>query len=251
MSAPTSPATRICVWSGPRNVSTALMRSFEARGDCAVIDEPLYAAFLRVTGKDHPGREQVMASQPTDPRVVLAQLRVPRDDVAYVFEKHMAHHWQPGWALDAFGPARHVLLIRDPARVVASYARVRQSPIPEDLGYDRQLELFGRLRGGDPPEELAPLVVDGDALLTDPPRVLRALCGALDLAYTDKMLAWPRGRRATDGVWAPWWYAAVEHSTGFEAARPPGIVPPELAWVVDAVRPAYERLAARCLSTGP
>lgn len=235
---------RIAAWSGPRNISTALMRSFEARGDCAVVDEPLYAAFLAATGKDHPGRDEILVSQPTDPADVLDQLRTtsivrPAPPVqGLVYEKHMAHHWQPSWPWERFGEARHLLLIRDPERVVASYTKVREAPVPEDLGLLQQVWLLDRLAD--------PLVVDGDELLADPSAMLARICRELGIPYTDRMLSWPPGRRVTDGVWAPHWYAAVEASTGFgPPSRGPVVVPDGVRWVVDAVRPAYERLAAR------
>lgn len=230
---------RICGWSGPRNVSTALMRSFEARGDCAVVDEPLYAAYLAATHKDHPGREAILASQPTDPQEAWARLREP--PAALRYEKHMAHHWLPAHDLGWIGAAAHLLLIRDPARVVASYARVREDPLPEDLGLLQQRDLCDRLRArGD-----VVVVVDGDALLAEPGAALQRLCGSLGIPWTERMLAWPPGRRATDGVWAPHWYAAVEASTGFAPPRTePAEVPPRLRWVVDAVRPAYDALRA-------
>lgn len=225
---------RIAAWSGPRNVSTALMRSFEARGDCEVVDEPLYAAFLAATGKDHPGRDEILRSQPTDPAEALRRLQAP-GPLPYRYEKHMAHHWQPGWPLDALGDALHVLLIRDPARVVASYAKVREAPGPEDLGYWQQVALAERLP--------IAAVVDGDELLADPPRVLRALALAVGLPWTDRMLSWAPGRRPTDGVWAPHWYARVEASTGFSPpSDEPIAVPPELEPVVAACRGPYARL---------
>lgn len=230
---------RLAVWSGPRNVSTALMRSFEARGDCEPVDEPLYAAFLAETGKDHPGRAAILASQPTDPRAALAALRAPGPRPLR-YEKHMAHHWRPGWDPAWFGEARHAFLVRHPARVVASYARVRAAPLPEDLGYHAQADWLDRVtRAGG-----GAVVIDGDALLADPAGVLERLCAGLGVPYTDAMLRWPAGRRATDGVWAPHWYGAVEASTGFGAASPPGPVPAALQGVVDAVREPWERMAA-------
>jgi hypothetical protein len=236
---------RILSWSGPRNLSTALMRSFEARGDCHVVDEPLYAAFLARTGKDHPGRDLVLASQPQDPQEVLHELASPAHGLPLQYEKHMAHHWQPDWPPASLEDARHLLLIRDPARVVASYARVREAPLPADLGVHQQLWWLEHLeRLGRPV-----VVLDGDELLQDPPRWLAALCGALGIEPTARMERWPPGRRPTDGVWAPFWYGAVEASTTFgpPPARP-AEVPADLQWVVDALRPAYERLAAKRLS---
>lgn len=228
---------RICGWSGPRNVSTALMRSFEARGDCDVVDEPLYAAYLAATGKDHPGRDEILAAQPTDAAAAWAALRSPAPRLRY--EKHMAHHWLPGHDPEWIGEARHFLLVRDPARVVASYARVREDPLPEDLGLLQQVALRDALAARGP----RPVVIDGDELAADPARMLPRLCGALGVPYTDRMLRWAPGPRATDGVWARHWYAAVAASTGFSPPSPPAEVPPRLAGVVAAVRGAYASLA--------
>jgi hypothetical protein len=236
---------RIAAWSGPRNLSTALMRSFEARGDCHVVDEPLYAAFLARTGKDHPGRELVLAAQPQDPREVLHQLAHPTHDLPLQYEKHMAHHWQMDWPPESLLEARHLLLIRDPARVVASYARVREAPLPEDLGVHQQVWWLQHLEGLGKPA----VILDGDELLLDPPRGLRLLCEALGIAPSRRMERWEPGKRPTDGVWAPYWYASVEASTTFgPPPSHPASVPAQLQWVVDALRPAYEQLAAKRLS---
>ncbi len=120
-----APEVRVAMWSGPRNISTALMRSFEARPDTVVVDEPLYAHYLAVTGIDHPGREHIMASQPTRWQEVAAGLTGPLPgDPAVHYQKHMAHHLLPGVGRDWLGGLTHAFLIRDPAHVVASYSRV-------------------------------------------------------------------------------------------------------------------------------
>lgn len=222
------------MWSGPRNVSTALMRSFEARGDCAVVDEPLYAAYLHASGLDHPGRDAILASQPTDPAAVLAALRAPRHDRPLQFEKHMAHHWPADWPLERLGDVRHAYLVRDPAAMVASYAKVRAMPRAEDLGFPQLLRLVEATP--------RPVVMDGDRLREAPATWLPALCEALGIAYTDRMLAWAQGSRPTDGVWAPHWYARVEASTGFVPPTPPAEVPERLQALVDALRPTHEAL---------
>jgi hypothetical protein len=235
---------RLAMWSGPRNVSTALLRSFEARGDAEVVDEPLYASFLAATGKQHPGRDAILASQPTEPRAALAALQAS-GALPLRYEKHMAHHWRAEWQRQDFGEARHAFLVRDPARVVASYVKVREAPVPEDLGYHQQVQWLEHVTDtlGQPA-----VVVDGDALLADPPAVLAALCTALGVPWVPAMTTWAPGRRATDGVWAPWWYAAVEASTGFgPPSRAVPEVPAGLQHVVDACRGPYERLLAHTL----
>lgn len=229
--------TRVAMWSGPRNVSTALMRSFGSRADTLVVDEPLYAYYLGATGLDHPGRAEVLASQPNRWQDVAAALTGPvPDGVAVYYQKHMAHHLLPEVGRDWLPGLAHAYLIRDPAHVVASYAKVRGAPTLADLGYVQQVELF-RTRGGP--------VVDAADLLRDPPGVLERLCAALGIAYDPAMLSWAPGRRETDGVWAPHWYAGVEASTGFGPYTPPsGPVPERLAPLVAAARPYYEELYA-------
>ena len=232
---------RLAMWSGPRNVSTALMRSFGSRADTLVVDEPLYACYLAATGIDHPGRQAVLASQSNDWRTVAATLTgaLP-DGVRVHYQKHMAHHLLPAIGRDWLGELTHAYLIRAPERVIASYAKVRGTPTLEDLGYPQQVELLRRYGGP---------VVDAADLLADPPAVLARLCTAAGIAYDPAMLAWPPGPRDTDGVWAPWWYAGVEASTCF-AAPPTDVpaVPEHLSALVDAARPYYEELAAQRLT---
>jgi hypothetical protein len=232
---------RLAMWSGPRNVSTALMRSFGSRADTLVVDEPLYASYLAATGIDHPGRDAVLDWQPTDWRVVARALTAPLPagvDVHY--QKHMAHHLLPEIERDWLGALTHAYLIREPARVVASYATVRGTPKLADLGYPQQVELFRRYGGP---------VVDAADLLGDPARVLAALCAAVGIGYDPAMLAWAPGPRDTDGAWAPWWYAGVEASTGFATPDPrPAVVPDRLAPLVAKALPYYEELAAHRLT---
>jgi hypothetical protein len=222
------------MWSGPRNLSTALLRSFGARADTTVVDEPFYAAYLAVTGLDHPGRSEVLRSQPTDWAEVADALTRAKPDKPVQYQKHMAHHLLPDFGRDWLAEVTNAYLIRDPAHVVASYAKVRGAPTLEDLGYPQQVEIF-RAHGGP--------VVDAADLLKDPPAVLERLCDALGIPYDPRMLRWRPGRRDTDGVWAPHWYGSVESSTGFGPYDPrPADVPQRLRHLVDQARPYYEEL---------
>ena len=235
---------RIAMWSGPRNISTALMRSFENRADCAVWDEPLYAHYLQATGLDHPGRDEIVAAHEGDWRKVTeACARGPAPGGAAVFyQKHMAHHLLPEIGRGWLAEVENCFLIRDPAEVAASYARKRENPTLQDLGYPQQWEIFEatRKRIG-----RAPPVLDARDVLADPRRLLGLLCDRLGLEFSEAMLAWPPGRRASDGVWARHWYAAVEASSGFQPP-PPAAAPPAaaLAPLVASANPYYEALRA-------
>jgi hypothetical protein len=237
------PLLRIAMWSGPRNISTAMMRSFGARPDTAVIDEPFYAAYLLHSGLGHPMRDEVIASQPNDWRDVVTGLlgRVPGDKPVH-YQKHMTHHMVPAFGREWLAQVRNAFLIRDPAAVLTSYVARRGEVTLADIGIVQQRELFeqeadrlGR----------APPTVEGPDILADPARVLARLCAALGIAYTDAMLHWPAGRRDSDGVWAPAWYDAVERSTGFErpASRGAVTLSGELQRIADAARPHYEAIA--------
>jgi hypothetical protein len=220
------------MWSGPRTVSTALMRAWENRPDTVVVDEPLYAFYLARTVLDHPGRDAVIASQPTSWQEVAAALAAgplpPGVTISYA--KHMTHHVLPCVDLAAFAPFRHAFLIRDPRPLLASYARVRAAPTLDDLGLRQQARLFAEFGGP---------VIDSADLLAAPEASLRALCTALDVPFTPMMLSWPAGPRDTDGVWAPYWYGSVWRSTGFVAPDPRAPAP--------ALDPALEPLLEQCL----
>jgi hypothetical protein len=232
---------RIAMWSGPRNISTAMMRSFENRPDCAVVDEPFYAAYLAETGLDHPMREAVLASQSLDWRAVAGAL-VEDEPAAVFYQKHMTHHMLPGFGLDWTARCRNAFLIRDPAAVLASYIQKRAEVTLEDIGVVRQRELFDREadRLGH-----APPVIEGADVLADPAGALGRLCAALGLPFREEMLAWPAGPRDSDGVWAPAWYEAVERSIGFAAPdrAPTAPLTDDLKRIADAARPHYEALA--------
>ncbi len=237
---------RIAMWSGPRNISTAMMRSFASRPDCAVVDEPFYAAFLAISGRAHPMRERILAKHESNWRTVARGLTGPAPGGRRVFyQKHMTHHMLPQIGRDWMGHCRHVFLIRHPARVLASYARKRDAVTFADIGFAEQWELFQTARdlSGEPPP-----VIDADRLLADPRAILARLCAALGLAFDERMLVWPSDLHATDGVWAQHWYDAVAGSTGFAAAGPaPILSEPALQAIEAEALPIYDRLAAHAL----
>jgi hypothetical protein len=235
---------RIAMWSGPRNISTAMMRAFENRGDCAVVDEPFYAHYLDTTGLDHPGRDVVVAAGETDWQRVVAHLTGPVPDAKPVFyQKHMTHHMLPGMDHGWFDAVTHVFLIRDPRQVLLSYLKSRPHATAEDIGVPQEAALYEEIaaRTGAPPP-----VIDADEFLKDPEGHLRALCTLLQIPYTDRMLHWPAGPRASDGIWAPYWYDAVLRSTGFEPWHARDLAIPEAhRSLIDSCMPAYEFLHSR------
>lgn len=233
---------RIATWSGPRNLSTTMMRSFGARADTAAIDEPFYAAYLKITGLRHPMTDEIFATQESEPARVIDHLTGPAPvGKAVFYQKHMIHHMVDGIPMDWLDRIeRHVVLIRHPARVVASYSRKMDILTPEAMGFPQQEALWqqlGRMRGA------TPVVVDADRILADPESVLRRLCDAIGLAWDGAMLRWPPGPRPEDGAWAPHWYDAVWRSTGF--GDPPGPLPElagEAACIAKGALAPYERL---------
>jgi hypothetical protein len=238
-----SDEVRIAMWSGPRNISTALMRSFENRPDTVVVDEPLYAAYLARTGIAHPGREEVIASQPTDLNTAIAGLSGPLPEGVKVhYAKHMAHHVVRDMDLRWTLGFRNVLLIRDPAEVVASYVRSREACEPDDIGLPQQgwlSELWAE-------QALEVPVIDAGDFLRAPEAHLRWLCDWLGIPFTDRMLSWTAGPRDSDGVWAPHWYSSVWASTGFAPWRPREVnLSAHDAGVAEACRPVYDALYAR------
>lgn len=235
---------RIAMWSGPRNISTALMRSFGARPDTVVVDEPFYAAYLARTGLAHPMREEVLASQPQDWREVVAQLfsALPEGRRMH-YQKHMTHHMLPEIGREWLTRCRNAFLIRAPAAVLASYVQKRADVSLLDIGLPQQLEIFQQVSEtlGKP----AP-VIDSDDVLANPSGVLSQLCAALGIEFVPAMLHWPAGRRDSDGAWAPAWYDAVERSTGFaqpKAAQSAAALTDELRALADRAQPYYDALA--------
>jgi hypothetical protein len=231
------------MWSGPRNLSTAMMYAFAARGDCAVVDEPFYGAYLNATGIDHPMKDQVIASQSSDPAQVAAECTGPIPGNRTLFyQKHMTLHMIPAFDRALMRDLTNVFLIRHPARVVASYAKKREAPTLADIGFTQQAELFDQTA-----DHLghAPLVIDSGDIRDNPGQALNRLCTALNIPYTAKMLHWDKGPKPYDGVWAPHWYNAVHTSTGFE--DPEGPLPDlqgHFAELADQAMPYYQKLRA-------
>lgn len=200
------------MWSGPRNISTTMMRSFEARGDCAVIDEPFYACYLRASGADHPCRDETLRAMPSDWAEVARALNGPIPaGKPILFAKHIAYHYPDELPLDWLDGHRSFILIRDPASMIASYARKYDdiTPILGSFRVARRIHAFETARGRPCP------VVDAADILARPARVLGALCAALGIPYLDEMMSWPAGGRPSDGPWSRHWYDAVNASTGF------------------------------------
>lgn len=231
---------RIAMWSGPRNLSTAMMRSFGARGDCACVDEPFYSHYLIATGLPHPMREDVIASQAADWRDVLPKLTTKPCDQPLQYQKHMVQHMLPDMDLGWTNSVTNVFLIREPERVAASFAAKRGLPDPMELGFTRQWQMFQEMATHGP----TPVVIDSADIRRDPERALSTLCKAIGVAFTPTMLTWRTGPHPEDGVWGAVWYDAVNNSTGF--AGPEGELPilgGELQKLADDLRPAYDAIA--------
>ncbi len=269
---PTSPPTRIAMWSGPRNISTAMMRSWDARPDTVVCDEPLYARYLKLTGADHPARDEIIANCQTDLDALIATLTGPipgatgglptsgsSDDApnpsnrpettathTIFYQKHMAHHLLENDDLDWILQLTNCLLIRNPAEMITSYIKVIEDPTPHTLALPQQQRLFHRITNhtGSPPP-----IIDARDALENPRAMLTRLCDALHVPFTDRMLSWPPGPRPTDGPWARYWYANVERSTTFTPYKPKNEpVPDHLQSTLAACNEIYHQLHAQRLT---
>ena len=229
----TNKAVRIAMWSGPRNISTTIMRSFENRDDTVVVDEPFYACYLAATGADHPYRKEILNAQSHDWAQVVKELGAPLPEGAHIFfQKHIALHYPANEPIDWLLDHKVVLLIRDPRAMIASYAKKFDdvAPVVDSYVVERRIYDFLEERG-----VLCP-ILDANDVLQDPRAQMQALCDALGVAFSPSMLSWKEGPRESDGVWAPHWYDAVYASTGFKA-------PVEKA--VD-LSPHLEEFAAAC-----
>jgi hypothetical protein len=232
---------RIAMWSGPRNISTAMMRAWENRRDTVVVDEPFYAYYLKATGKQHPGADEVIATGETDWRKVVARLTgaIPKGKRIF-FQKQMTHHLLPEVDREWLGAVTNCFIIRDPREVIASYRKKREDPTLEELGFVQEAEIFDFVRAR---TNATPPILDAKDVLENPERMLRLLCKAVGVDFTESMLSWPPGLRETDGIWAKHWYDEVARSTSFRPYRSTDHeVPERLREVYDRCRECYEQL---------
>ena len=230
---------RIAMWSGPRNISTVMMRAWGNRSDTAVMDEPFYAFYLKASNKKHPGADEIIAAGETDWRNVIAHLTGPiPNGKCVLFQKQMAHHLLPEVDRQWLANVTNCFLIRDPAEVIASYVQKREDPALEDLGLVQQCEIFDLVR-----ISREPAIVDAKDVRENPERMLRLLCSAVDVEFDPAMLSWPPGLRDTDGIWAKHWYSEVARSTSFQPYQPKRTeIPTRLRETYERCRDSYGRL---------
>ncbi len=231
---------RIAMWSGPRNISTAMMRSFASRDDCAVTDEPFYGAYLKQSGDPHPMATEVIADMDCDwQSVVDAMCGAIPEGKAVWYQKHMPHHMIDGTDIMDFPDHTHAFLIRDPRLVAASYAAKNELTEARFLGYAQLVDYHKRI--SDHLGRAAP-VADSNAILSDPEHQISSLCAALGLSWQPAMLSWQKGPHRSDGIWASHWYNAVLDSTGFGAPTPFTDLPAAAQRIADECRSDYEYL---------
>lgn len=233
---------RIAMWSGPRNISTAMMRAWGNRPDTFVWDEPFYAHYLHATGRDHPGAEEVIAHGETDWRKVVQGLTgdVPAGKQIF-YQKQMTHHLLPEIDRSWLRAVTNCFLIRDPREVIVSYIKKNNDPTLEDIGFVQQAEIFDWVRAE---TGAVPAIIDARDVIENPRRILELLCDAVGVEFSEAMLSWPPGLRETDGVWAKHWYGEVETSTGFRKPSHAGApaVPDRLRQVFERAQECYARL---------
>jgi hypothetical protein len=232
---------RVAMWSGPRNISTAMMRAWGNREDTVVIDEPFYAYYLKATGIKHPGAHEVIATGETDWRKVVARLTGPIPNSKRIFfQKHMTHHLLPEMDREWLGAVTNCFLIRDPREVINSYIKKREDPALEDLGFTQQAEIFDFVRMH---TDAVPPIVDARDVLQDPEPTLRLLCEAVGVEFSKSMLSWPPGLRDTDGIWAKHWYGEVAKTTSFQPYHPKvSEVPESMGEIYERCLQSYKQL---------
>lgn len=229
---------KICLWSSPRNISTAMMYSFAGRPDTIVFDEPLYAHYLKQTGLNHPGREEILKAQEDDGNKVINQLILRDYEKPVAFFKQMSHHLyklNEGFLLRV----SNVIFIREPAQIIASYAEVRPEVSMQDVGIEKQWQLFDHLQKKNHP----PVVLDSNEILKNPEKVLKQLCQVLEIPFYSSMIHWKPGPKKEDGVWAKFWYQNVHQSTGFERQKTSNrVLPKYLEPLYKECKIFYDRL---------
>jgi hypothetical protein len=244
---PNNNPVRIAMWSGPRNISTAMMRAWGNRRDTFVVDEPFYAYYLRATGREHPGRDEVIAHGEIDWKKVIAQLTGPVPNGQHIYyQKQMTHHLLPEIERAWLTNVTNCFLIRDPAEVIVSYIKKNDDPTLEDIGFIQQAEIFDWVCEH---TSQIPAVIDANDVLENAEKILRLLCEAVGVEFTEAMLSWPSGLRETDGIWAKHWYGEVATSTSFRKPqrREAQAVPERLRGIYERAREAYDRLYAHRL----
>jgi Sulfotransferase domain len=236
--------TILAMWSGPRNISTAMMYAFANRADCEAWDEPFYGFSLKHKGNDHPMRDEIIASMETDWDKLVTKCTTPSHK-PLLYQKHMTHHMLDGYDRSFILTLTNAFLIRNPARVLASYTQKWADVDLRAIGFIEQAEIFdmtAQQLGHTPP------VVDSDDILANPEVVLSKLCAACGVDFDHAMLKWPKGPKTCDGVWAPHWYNAAWESTGFSAPPAKAIVlPQELQRIADRAQPYYDQLKAHAI----
>lgn len=232
---------KIAMWSGPRNISTAMMRAFENRPDTEVWDEPLYGHYLHKTGIDHPGAVEVIADQGIDWQAITQKCSADAPNHSPVFyQKHMTMHLLPDMDKAWLNSLTNCFLIRRPELVVASYGAVRPDLTLDDIGFVQQADLFEYVAQN---TQALPIIIDSEEFLQAPERMLRKICNRLKINYLPEMLQWPAGKRVSDGVWAKYWYDSVWQSTGFMPYQEKLVsLPTPMQNIADQAEPYYQRL---------
>lgn len=235
------PVLRLAMWSGPRNISTAMMRAWGNRPDTVVVDEPLYAHYLAKTGRQHPGTAETIAAGPIDLGEATSRLVAPLPAGKPIFyQKHMTHHLLPDMPRDWLGELTNCFLIREPKEVITSLLKHVPDAALLDTGYPQQLEIFEQVQSD---TGTTPPILDAKDVLENPERMLRLLCDAVGVEFLPAMLKWSPGLHPTDGVWAKYWYKEVENTTGFGKYRPKNEpVPPHLQGMLRECEACYSEL---------
>ncbi|MEO8447611.1 MAG: sulfotransferase family protein [bacterium] len=232
------PQRRICLWSSPRNISTALMYSFAQRKDTRVIDEPLYAHYLRVSNAHHPGRDEILSDMENDGEKVVTEIIEREYPEEVIFFKQMTHHLT-GIDESFLERVSNIFLIRNPAQIISSFAEVIPDVTMRDIGIERQFDLYNNLKASGQ----HPVILDSGEILKDPEKVLHTLCSTVGIPFDYLMLHWKAGPLKEDGIWAKYWYENVHCTTGFKIQKTSNrILPTQLKPLSEKCMPYYEKM---------